>query len=165
MAITHLPLEDLETLRVYFFSSSTFCNKNCLRVFHTNRNAVIMHDRTRWCLARDAHRGSGLLEGLLGEAGYVVDDGGEVGGPEELHLGQADSVCLHHPFDACTHTQTLFLEPVERRQKCGEAPTCTKGIGGDEIKRELVGNLKRKGISGLRFHPQMSLRHVAFEEA
>lgn len=51
----------------------------------------------------NTHRCSGLLEGLLSEAGHMVDDWGEVGGAVKFDLGQTHPVGLHYPFNTYTH--------------------------------------------------------------
>lgn len=61
---------------------------------------------TYWC--------SGLLQGLVSEAGYVVDDGREVGGTVELNLRQTHPVRFHHTFDSCAHIDSnAFTSPSD----------------------------------------------------
>lgn len=65
-------------------------------------------------LNRNTYRCSGLLEGLLGKAGHVVDDRGEVGGTVEFNLGQTHPVGVHHTLNTYTRTRILnnLFQPV-----------------------------------------------------
>lgn len=99
---------------------------------------------TYWC--------SGLLQGLLSEAGYVVDDGREVGGTVELNLRQTHPVRFHHTFDSCAHidnnpfTSLSDSLSIFTLQQCFEQ-TCAKWLRWVEIERKLMGNLLSQTIS------------------
>lgn len=99
---------------------------------------------TYWC--------SGLLQGLVSEAGYMVDNGREVGGTVELNLRQTRPVRFHHTFDACAHIDNnSFTSPsanlsIFRVQQCFKQ-TCAKWIRWVEIERKLMGNLLSQTIS------------------
>lgn len=67
--------------------------------------------------------------------------------------------CLH------TYTNILLTNCSITTGAAKWTHTCTKGIGGDKIKRKLVGNLGGMFIDILRCHPKMSLQNVAFKEA
>lgn len=94
---------------------------------------------------------SGLLQGLVSEAGYVVDDGREVGGTVELNLRQTHPVRFHQTFDSCAHIDnnpftSLSDNLSSEVQQCFQQ-TCAEWIRWVEIERKLVGNLLSQTIS------------------
>lgn len=88
------------------------------------------------------YRSHVLLQGLSGKAGGVVDDGGEVGGAPELQLREAPLVGLDDALDPCANVHpyrtSFYVQSASRRAFL----TSTKGVGGIEIDRKLVGHLE-----------------------
>lgn len=96
-----------------------------------------------------------LPQSLSGEAGSVVDDGSEVGGTPELQLREALLVGLNHTLDpwnkAAAQAQHYWKAWKASEQPDAGFLTCTEGIGGVEVDRELVGHLEHIRSKEKRF--------------
>lgn len=108
----------------------------------------------RWV---NTHCSRGLLEGLMSEAGYVVDDRGEVGGTVEFDLGQTSPVGLHHTFNTCTHStkyphtcRTAALDEPAGPMSCER--TGTEWIRWVEVERKLMGDLQHNNAQQICYN-------------